>query len=149
MTIHFTSYLGGDSCSLSLPMFTCTIHVKGDGYSCDLLRKRQSFISVPIQEEMSTQFKTYSGTDDYAFQYIPRRKKPFISIPIQKEVVIHFSAYLKGTTIHFNIYLGEDVHTFQYMWRRVPFIVVPIYKEVAIHFSSYLGGDDHPFEQVA
>ena len=94
---------------------------------------------------MPTQFNTYSGTDDLAFQDISRKRKPFISIPIQKEVVIHFSAYLKGTTIHFSIYAGKDIRTFQYMWRRVPFILVPIYKEVAIHFSSYLGGDDHPF----
>ena len=75
---------------------------------------------------MSTQFKTYSGTDDLAFQDISRKRKPFISIPIQKEVVIHFSAYLKGTTIDFNIYPGGDIHTFQYMLRRVPFILVPI-----------------------
>ena len=146
MTIHFTSYLGGDSCSLSLPMFTCTIHVKGDGYSCDLLRKRQSFISISIQEEMSTQFKTYSGTDDHAFQYIFRRRELIISIPIQEKVVIHFSAYLKGTNIHFNIYLEGDIHTFQYKWRRIPFILVPIYKEVAIHFNIHLVGDCNSFQ---
>ena len=126
MTIRFTSYLGGDSCSLSLPMLTCTTHVKRDGYSCDLLRKRQSLISIPIQEEMPTQFNIYSGTDDHAFQLIFKRREPFISIPIQKEVVIHFSAYLKETTIHFNIYLEGDIHTFQYMSRRkVPFISEP------------------------
>ena len=100
--------------------------MKGDGYSCDLLGERQSLISVFIEEEMPTQFNTYSGTDDLAFQDISRKRKPFISIPIQKEVVIHFSAYLKETTIHFNIYLEGDIHTFQYMsMRKVPFISEP------------------------
>ena len=119
------------------------------------LGRKQPFISKRIGEEMTINFTSYLGGNSCSFHYpcerrwLLRKRQSLISIPIQKEVVIHFSAYLKGTTIHFNIYLGGDIQTFQYMWRKVPFISVPIYKEVAIHFSFYLGGDDRSFAQAA